>query len=167
MTSLNETSSALLDICQGNPPVTDGSWWRHQIETFSALLAICAGNHRSPVNSYHKGQWRGALIFPLICTWTSSWANNREAGDLRPSCSLWRHRNVPFTKASDTELWCVLWSTPEQMVEQTMELPMILDAMTLIATSLQCHSYPSPSNETAYSLSVSLLIGIYGKHTKV
>ena len=26
---------------------TNGSWWRHQMETFSALLAICAGN--SPV----------------------------------------------------------------------------------------------------------------------
>ena len=42
-------------------------WWRHQIETFSALLAICAGIHRSPVNSPHKGQWRGALMFSLIC----------------------------------------------------------------------------------------------------
>ena len=40
------------------------SWWRHQMETFSALLAICAGN--LPVNSLHKGQWRGALIFSLI-----------------------------------------------------------------------------------------------------
>ena len=35
-----------------------GSWWRHQMETFSALLALC---HRSPVNSHHKGQWRGAF----------------------------------------------------------------------------------------------------------
>ena len=39
------------------------SWWRHQMETFSALLAICAGIHRSPVNSLHKGRWRGALMF--------------------------------------------------------------------------------------------------------
>ena len=37
-------------------------WWRHQMETFSTLLAICAV-HRSPVNSLHKGQWRGALLF--------------------------------------------------------------------------------------------------------
>ena len=37
------------------------TWWRHQMETFSALLAICAGN--SPVNSPHKGQRRGALMF--------------------------------------------------------------------------------------------------------
>ena len=26
------------------------------------------GIHRSPVNSPHKGQWRGALMFSLICT---------------------------------------------------------------------------------------------------
>ena len=59
------------------------SWWRHQMETFSALLAICAGIHRSPVNSPHKGQRRGALRFSLICVWINGWVNNREAGDLR------------------------------------------------------------------------------------
>ena len=62
---------------------TPMSWWRHQIETFSALLAICAGIHRSPVNSPHKGQWRGALMFSLICAWINGWVNNGEAGDLR------------------------------------------------------------------------------------
>ena len=56
-------------------------WWRHQMETFSALLAICAVN--SPVNSPHKGQWRGALMFTLICARINGWVNNREAGDLR------------------------------------------------------------------------------------
>ena len=39
--------------------------------------------HRSPVNSTHKGQWRGVLMFSLICTWINSWVNNPEAGDLR------------------------------------------------------------------------------------
>ena len=57
------------------------TWWRHQMETFFALLAICVGIHRSPVTSPHKGQWSGALIFSL--TWTNSWANNGDAGDLR------------------------------------------------------------------------------------
>ena len=55
-------------------------WWHHQMETFSALLAICAGN--SPVNSPYKGQWRGALMFSLICAWKNGWVNNGEAGDL-------------------------------------------------------------------------------------
>ena len=44
------------------------------------------GIHRSPVNSPHKGQWRWALMFPLIYAWMHGCANNREAGDLR------RHR---------------------------------------------------------------------------
>ena len=62
------------------------SWWRHQMETFSAELALCAGNSPVPVNSPHKGQRRGALMFSLICVWINGWVNNREAGDLR------RHR---------------------------------------------------------------------------
>ena len=59
------------------------TWWRHQMEKKSALLAICAGNSPVPVNSPHKGQWRGALMFSLICAWINGWVNNREAGDLR------------------------------------------------------------------------------------
>ena len=31
----------------------------------------------------HKGQWRGALMFSLICVWKNGWVNNLEAGDLR------------------------------------------------------------------------------------
>ena len=67
-------------------PMLTYSWWRHQMGTFSALLALCAGNSPVPVNSPHKGQWRGALMFAFICAWINDWVNNREAGDLR------RHR---------------------------------------------------------------------------
>ena len=44
------------------------------------------GVHRAPVNSPHKGQWGGALMFSLICAWTNNWANHRDTGDFR------RHR---------------------------------------------------------------------------
>ena len=91
------------------------------METFSALLAICAGNSpvpgefpaqrpvtrsfpQSPVNSPHKGQWRGALIFSLICVWINGWVNNREAGDLR------RHRahyDVVVMLTSNRHLGCL------------------------------------------------------------
>ena len=37
-------------------------------------------------NSPHKGQWRGAFMFSLICAWINRWVNSSEAGDLR------RHR---------------------------------------------------------------------------
>ena len=47
-------------------------------------------NHTSSngniLNSPHKGQWRGAFMFSLICAWIKRWVTNREAGDLR------RHR---------------------------------------------------------------------------
>ena len=39
--------------------------------------------HLPTVNSPHKGQWCGALIFSLICVSTNGWINNRDAGDLR------------------------------------------------------------------------------------
>ena len=54
------------------------------MEAFSALLALCAGNSPVPVNSPHKGQWRGALMLSLICARINDWVYNREAGDLRP-----------------------------------------------------------------------------------
>ena len=41
------------------------------------------GIHQSPVNSPHKGQWHGALMFTLICARIKGWVNNPEAGDLR------------------------------------------------------------------------------------
>ena len=53
------------------------------MEPFSASLALCAGNSPVPVNSPHKGQWRGALMFSLICAWINDWVNNGEAGDLK------------------------------------------------------------------------------------
>ena len=53
--------------------------WKH----FPRYWLFVRGIHRSPVNSPHKGQRRGALMFSLICAWTNRWVNNREAGDLR------------------------------------------------------------------------------------
>ena len=77
--------------------------WKH----FPRYWRFVRGIHRSPVNSPHKapvtrkmfpfdevimiilkqsphkGQWRGALIFSLICVCINAWINNREAGYLR------------------------------------------------------------------------------------
>ena len=53
--------------------------WKH----FPRYWPFVRGIHRSPMNSPHKGQWRGALVFPLICAWINRWVNNREACDLR------------------------------------------------------------------------------------
>ena len=48
---------------------------------------IVWGIHRSPVNSPHKGQWRGALMFSLIYVWINDWVNNRKADDFRRYCA--------------------------------------------------------------------------------
>ena len=56
--------------------------WKH----FPRYWPCVGGIHRSPVNSPHKGQWRGALMFSLIRVWINDWVDNHEAGDLR------RHR---------------------------------------------------------------------------
>ena len=56
--------------------------WKH----FPRYWPFVREIHRSPLNSPHKGQWRGALMFSLICAWLNGWVNNHEAGDLR------RHR---------------------------------------------------------------------------
>ena len=53
--------------------------WKH----FPRYWPFVRGIHLSPVNSPHKGQWRGALMFTLICARINVWVNNREAGDLR------------------------------------------------------------------------------------
>ena len=62
------------------------TWWHHQTETFSRYWPFVWGIPQSLANSPHKGQWCGALMFSLICTWTKAWVNSREANDLR------RHR---------------------------------------------------------------------------
>ena len=66
--------------------------WKH----FPRYWPFVRGIHRSPVNSPHKGQWRRALMFSLICVWIigerlskQSWCWWFET----PSRPLWRHCN--------------------------------------------------------------------------
>ena len=56
--------------------------WKH----FTRYWPFVWGIDRSSVNSSHKGQWRGALVFSFICARINGWVSNREAGDLK------RHR---------------------------------------------------------------------------
>ena len=48
----------------------------------------------------------------------------RVTGPLRgeSTCNRW----IILTKASDVELWCFLWSAPEQTVKQTIETPVMI-----------------------------------------
>ena len=53
--------------------------WKH----FPRYWPFVRGIHRWPVNFPYIGQWRGALMFSLICVCNNSWVNNGDAGDLR------------------------------------------------------------------------------------
>ena len=98
--------------------------WKH----FPRNWPFVRGIHRSPVNSPHKGQWRGALMFSLICVWINDWVNNREAGDLRRYRALygvivmyhyddaitWKHfsHSWPFVRESAGDRWISLTNGP-------------------------------------------------------
>ena len=60
-----------------------------KLKHFLCYWPFVRGIHRSLVNSPHKGQWRGALMFSLICAWTNDWVNNRYPGDLRRHRAHW------------------------------------------------------------------------------
>ena len=57
--------------------------WKH----FPRYCPFVRGIHRSPVVFPHKGRWHGVLMFSLMFAWTKSWANDRDAGDLRRHCA--------------------------------------------------------------------------------
>ena len=53
--------------------------WKH----FPRYWPFERGIHQSPVNSPHKDQWHGSLMFSLIYARINGWVNNRKAVDLR------------------------------------------------------------------------------------
>ena len=71
--------AAKLDYLQSIRDHDDVIKWKH----FPRNWPFVWGIHRSPVDFTHNGQWRGALMFSLICACINDWVNNREAGDLR------------------------------------------------------------------------------------
>ena len=86
MIKLNVFNRSLQCIIQ---PETNKHWmsvhyddvikWKHFPPHWPFVQEI----HRPQVNSPHKGQWRRALMFSLICIWINGWINNCEAGDLK------------------------------------------------------------------------------------
>ena len=126
------------------------AWWRHQMEIFSALLALCARNSPVPVNSPHKGQWRGALMFSMICAWINDWISNREAGDLKRhrgqydvnvmdfhiigtlsgSTSDDRWITLPKSQLCRGMMFSLFFFLSEQALDQISKFPVIREAMT-------------------------------------
>ena len=77
--------------------------WKH----FPRYWPFVRGILRSPVNSPHKGQWRGALVFlfdlhpnkPLSKQWSGWWFET-------PPCPLLRHPYVLVSIDKFLKIWC-------------------------------------------------------------
>ena len=65
--------------------------WKH----FPRYWPFVREIHRSPVNSPHRGQWRGDLMFSLICAWINKILSKQSWGRRFETLSLplWRHSN--------------------------------------------------------------------------
>ena len=82
-------------VCIFSPQSLEPIWVSHvgnhddviKWKQFPRYWPFVRGIHRFTVNSPHKGQWRGALMFTLICVWINGCVNNRESGDLRRYCA--------------------------------------------------------------------------------
>ena len=103
--------------------------WKH----LPRYWPFVRGIHRSPVKSPHKGQWRGALMFPLICVnkrlSKQSWGWWFET----LSCRLWRHRNVTcFTNRGYTS-----YSKWKCMVRDSMKVYSVVSAPGLKSEIIQ------------------------------
>ena len=72
--------------------------WKH----FPRYWPFVRGIHRFPGTSPHKGQWRGTLMFSVICVWINGWVNNREAGDWRRYCA---HYDVTVMSGPSLNRW--------------------------------------------------------------
>ena len=88
------TLSVEKNLAQKNRGHDDVIKWKH----FPRYWPFVWGIHRSPVNSPHKGQWRGVLMFSLICAWINVRVNRGEAGDSR------RHRAQLWRQCKNKEL---------------------------------------------------------------
>ena len=86
--------------------------WKH----FPRYWPFVRGIHRSPVNSSHKGQWRGALMFSLNFAWINGWVNNGEADDLRRR-GVHYEVTVMFVSILEEKLSCYQKVPPYCIVE--------------------------------------------------
>ena len=91
-------------------PHDDVIEWKH----LPRYWPFVRGIHRSPVNSPHKGQWRGAFMFSLICARINGWVNNHEVGDLRSHHTHYDVivMSVSVTRTTSFQIFSTLHSLP-------------------------------------------------------
>ena len=111
--------------------------WKH----FPRYWHFVRGIHRSPVNSPHKGQWRGALMFSLIYAWINGWVNSREAGDLRRHRAHYdaiviRQKSL-MNALNLMPIWYALWANIRHM-ENIWKPNLVCTLETFIIWFVQC-----------------------------
>ena len=110
--------------------------WEH----FPRYRPFERGIHRSPVDSPHKGQWRGALMISLIWAWIKVWVNNREAGDLR------RHRASYDVAVTICVLWLQMFGISGGLAADMIYIDMAVCLLIEMATFLWTLKYWYPFN---------------------
>ena len=99
--------------------------WKH----FPRYWPFVEGIRWSPVNSPHNGQWRGTLMFSLICAWINGWVKNRQADDARFHCA--------YYDVMVMETFAMLWTACQESYAIYMRLSYCLKRYVL-AVSVVC-----------------------------
>ena len=110
--------------------------WKH----FPRYWPLVWGIHRSPINSPHKGQWRGALMFSLICAWIRSGNNpdrgtspDRETAPNQGTLHLDRRWLIRIKAASGKHLF--LWYNSNCDWQRCIGIPMMIWAIFITSVT--------------------------------
>ena len=130
-------------------------WWRHHVISVQSKyrnISMNAANTSMTIKPFHTKAFVNLIIRSYTCpcwAWSrnnycyvyignNSWGRHQMETFFRVTGQLCRefigNRWIPCTTASDEKIWCLLLSEPT--VAQTMEKPVIWEAIALIMTSL-------------------------------
>ena len=105
-------------------------WWRHQIDWLidSFIYQSGACPEKQCLSSWDH-----------LHGWTDTVMTDIHGNIFRVTGPLWgestSYRWIPVTKSSDAELWCFLWSAPQQTFVQRIETLVIWDTIALIGSA--------------------------------
>ena len=129
--------------------------WKH----FPRYWPYVRGIHRSSVNSPHKGQLHGALMFSFVRACTNGWSNNRDAGDLR------RHRGhhdatvmTCFQTHTHTHIHMMMMVMVMMMMMMVMMMMIMMKTTTTTASARQrLHSCNTDHSRTDCTVAIHIM----------
>ena len=129
--------------------------WKH----FPCYWPFVRGINRSPMNSPHKGQWRGSLMFSLSCVLINGWVNNRRFETL--SHPLWRHRHALIPcheqlQQGSNRIFILGYSTPTNCQNSTitlLESRKTQEILIIFPVRMDSTPLNSPAKETSWNFS--------------